>query len=195
VPQKKLPLEITKNNKLPVTKLDAARRQLETAVTLWFHDGDPISVHTLAMAAHEILRAINRSRNGRPMLTEPCEHIRSEYQEAWRELRVASYLFFKHGSKDADEIHHFPPSVNKLVMLDAVEIYQTLTGDHPATLVTFTWYMAEHHPHLFSVQLPALEAGDLDVSGWSKKRFFTEFLPLVGRNTPPATPPDLSSSR
>ena len=36
--------------KLHVTKLDAARRQLETAITLWFHDGDPVSIHTLAAA-------------------------------------------------------------------------------------------------------------------------------------------------
>ena len=40
--------------KLPITKLDAVRRQLETTITLWFHDVDPVSVHTLVMAAHVI---------------------------------------------------------------------------------------------------------------------------------------------
>ena len=47
--------------KLAITKLDAARRQLETAITLWFHDADPVSVHTLVMAAHGFLKHLARS--------------------------------------------------------------------------------------------------------------------------------------
>ena len=30
-----------------VTKLDAARRQLRTAIRLWFQEADPVSIHTL----------------------------------------------------------------------------------------------------------------------------------------------------
>lgn len=41
--------------KIQVTKLDAVRRQLETAVILWFHDGDPVSIHTLTGAAYQII--------------------------------------------------------------------------------------------------------------------------------------------
>jgi hypothetical protein len=33
--------------KVRVTKLDAAKKQLETAIMLYFHDGDPVSIHTL----------------------------------------------------------------------------------------------------------------------------------------------------
>jgi hypothetical protein len=46
-------------NKLPVTKLDAARRQLETAITLWFHEADPVSIHALTGAAHNLLCDLN----------------------------------------------------------------------------------------------------------------------------------------
>jgi hypothetical protein len=59
---------------LPITKLDAARRQLETAITLWFHDADPISVHTLVMAAHGILKAINKKLGGAPMFGDPAPY-------------------------------------------------------------------------------------------------------------------------
>lgn len=31
-----------------VTKIDAARRQLEVAVLLYFNDRDPLAIHTLA---------------------------------------------------------------------------------------------------------------------------------------------------
>ena len=39
---------MTDNAKITVTKLDAARRQLRTAIRLWFEEGDPVSIHTLA---------------------------------------------------------------------------------------------------------------------------------------------------
>lgn len=43
---------------IPVTKLDAARRQLETAVRLSFNDEDVVWIHPLISAAHTILRDI-----------------------------------------------------------------------------------------------------------------------------------------
>jgi hypothetical protein len=41
--------------KITISKFDAARRQLNTAITLWFADGDPVAIHTLAYAAYEII--------------------------------------------------------------------------------------------------------------------------------------------
>jgi len=40
---------------MDITKINAARSQLATAIQLYFEDRDPISVHTLAMAAAEII--------------------------------------------------------------------------------------------------------------------------------------------
>jgi hypothetical protein len=42
---------------LAVTKQSAARSQLETAIRLWFYEGDPVAIHTLAVAAHDCLHA------------------------------------------------------------------------------------------------------------------------------------------
>src|SRR5262245_42997551 len=39
-----------------VSKLDAARRQIRTAIRLFFEDGDTVSIHTLTSAAEELLR-------------------------------------------------------------------------------------------------------------------------------------------
>jgi hypothetical protein len=41
-----------------VSKIEAALRQLETAIQLYFSDGDPISVHTLTAAAYNVLRDV-----------------------------------------------------------------------------------------------------------------------------------------
>ena len=51
---------------MEVTEIDAARRQLETAVVLYFREEDPVSIHTLACAAYEILLSLNRASNGAP---------------------------------------------------------------------------------------------------------------------------------
>ena len=53
---------------LPVSKFDAARRQLETAIRLYFFQGDPISIHTLASAAAQILHDLSRHRGGGELL-------------------------------------------------------------------------------------------------------------------------------
>src|SRR5712692_11716002 len=37
-----------------ITKLEAAHRQLTTAIRMFFADGDAVAVHTLACAAREI---------------------------------------------------------------------------------------------------------------------------------------------
>ncbi len=107
--QKWLDITATAGNRISVTKLDVVSRQIETAIKLWFDDADPVSIHTLAMAAHAILRVINKSRNGLPMFGDPSPSIRKEYSELVRKLYNQSSNFFKHSSSDADESHFFLP--------------------------------------------------------------------------------------
>jgi hypothetical protein len=65
---------------LRIGKLDAARRQLETAIILWFTDGDPVAIHTLAFAAYEIIHVVSKKRdpNRRDLLFDPLV-IKDEY--------------------------------------------------------------------------------------------------------------------
>jgi hypothetical protein len=50
------------SEEIAVDKWDAARRQLETAITLFFNDGNVVSQHTLVMAAHGILYDLAQKR-------------------------------------------------------------------------------------------------------------------------------------
>jgi hypothetical protein len=43
------------------TKLDAAKRQINTAIWLWFNGSDIVAVHTLAAAAHRIILDLSGS--------------------------------------------------------------------------------------------------------------------------------------
>jgi hypothetical protein len=175
VPQKRIQFQPSSENKIPVTKFDAARRQLEIAVTLWFNDSDPVSVHTLTMAAHEILRVINKSRGGPAMCSEPSPHIREEYSDFYRELMLKSYNFFKHSTSDSAETYLFPPEVNQCLILDATEAYHRLTTDIRPLFKLFKWYMRTHESRLFLE--PPRDWRPMNT--WTKSQFFSELLPVA----------------
>ena len=66
--------------KVTITKLEAARRQLRVAISLWFQDGDEVAIHTLACAAHEIINDINKHRGGEDLLFNKTV-FREEYRD------------------------------------------------------------------------------------------------------------------
>jgi len=74
---------------VPVKKLEAAKRQLHTAITLWFADTDPVSVHTLACAAQQIVHDINTVKKGSDLLLDSIvikEEFRREYCNEMRNV-------------------------------------------------------------------------------------------------------------
>jgi hypothetical protein len=168
--------------KLPITKLDAARRQLETAITLWFHDVDPISVHTLVMAAHGILKAINKKRGGQPMLGDPMPCVRRGFEKQVADIIAKSSNFFKHGAKDPLDTHYFAPESNQFMILDACNAYTSLAQERTPLMGTFTLYLALHEPRVFNQEFvdsiqrqPAFDAA----KRLSKLEFFAEWLPVA----------------
>jgi hypothetical protein len=166
-------------NKLAITKLDAARRQLETAITLWFHDADPVSVHTLVMAAHGILRAINKKRGGQPMFGDPSPYIRPGFEKRVADMFVESSNFFKHGAKDPVATHYFAPELNHCVMLDACQAFMLLTQEQRPLMNVFTLYLAFHEPEMFKQQfLDSVQQEPLFsvTKELSKRQFFAEWM-------------------
>jgi hypothetical protein len=67
---------------ITVTKLEAARRQLRTAIELWFHSGEPVSIHTLAAAAYQVVHDLNRRKKGPPLLLDN-DMIKVEYRREY----------------------------------------------------------------------------------------------------------------
>src|SRR5688572_4863539 len=95
---------------MQVCKLDAARRQLETAITLYFNDGDPISLHTLAGAAYDVLRGVNRARGGEPMIKDWVrESFQPDYRKTVDKALNEAQNFFKHADRDANDVLEYDP--------------------------------------------------------------------------------------
>jgi hypothetical protein len=82
--------------KITVTKLEAARGQLRTAIKLWFEGGDPVAIHSLASAAHEIIHALYRQK-GLKGLVFDTPYIRPDMQQRWASSLKKPFNFFKHG--------------------------------------------------------------------------------------------------
>jgi len=78
-----------------VTKLAAAQRQLRTAIDLYFHDGDDVSIHTLVGAARKILLDLLRQSGERSRLQETVEGWFSpERVKMWQKAIAEPENFF-----------------------------------------------------------------------------------------------------
>lgn len=138
-----------------LTKLDAARRQLETAATLYFHERDQVSIHTLAAAAHEILLVVARSRKvesvvDRVLNVAPTPELK---ELLLREIRRPAN-YFKHASRDVGETLEFSPRITKLLLLDSVMLYTKLTGEVLLVLKAYFFWFAIQHPELMRFEEP-----------------------------------------
>ena len=106
-------------NIINVTRMDAARRQLQAALTLWFADGDAVSIHSLVGSAYQVLHDLNRKAKGPPLLFDSPLIKKEMSKEAVASLK-AHLNFFKHadlrkgdGALDID----FDPALSELYFL------------------------------------------------------------------------------
>lgn len=82
-----------------ITKLEAAIRQLDCAIDLYFNEKDAVSIHTLACAAHQIIHNINTDQNGPELLFDNVD-TRKAGAKVTRQLLHKHYNFFKHADND-----------------------------------------------------------------------------------------------
>lgn len=183
---------------MKVTKLDAARRQLKTAIELWANDGDPVSIHSLAFAAHQIIHDLNR-RNGGPTLLLDEPSIRPEKKNEFANLIKQDANFFKHADnrtkgriKPPVEIDFDVESNELFIAITIVGLQylgQTLTE---LEIAFYTWYrinrpdlLTDAGRELFENSIPAQGAAAL--RSMEKKEFLKKFIkfqrtiPIVGR--------------
>jgi hypothetical protein len=132
------------NNVSTVTKLQAANRQLSTAIRLFFNDGDAVAVHTLACAAREIYekqcnkagvdRMLNHLKASNPQYT----------QKEIMDFLNAARNFFKHGGESLDDAIEFSDEMNDFVLFSACHDCTIIcTPNQPAEVQAYwVWFNA-----------------------------------------------------
>lgn len=124
---------------LLITKLDAARRQLRTAIELWFNDGDPVSIHALAYASYEIIHTLSR-RKGVSNLLYDSSYIKEESREKLNIALKQAAGFFKHAQKDPDKEIEFSPAISEgfiIFSLIALQASGESLGDEEFAFMTW----------------------------------------------------------
>jgi hypothetical protein len=121
-----------------LTKLEAARRQLESAIWLWFVDDDHVSVHALTAAAHRLLLELAALRkkaawpySGAYLPTPSVKVRRRDSDDA--------VTFFKYAKKD--ETYELSEQWTELYLFDAVMAYSSLAEDRGASALMSTFVL------------------------------------------------------
>lgn len=131
---------------MDISKLDAAKRQLDTAINLYFKNADPVSIHTLTAAAHQILMDIaNLERVKSFMKDAALKIVRKGSKKEYLSIVTKAENFFKHAEKDPRALLKFNPEQTEYLLLDAVEMYMQLTKEFPEDMSIFrVWFLLKH---------------------------------------------------
>lgn len=132
---------------LKLTKLEVGRKQLDAALEMWFSDFDPVPVHTLAAAAHEIFADICKHR-GLPALLFDQEFYRPGKAGFARKELHRHYNFFKHANSDPDGAIAFSAEMTEGFVVMAIEGWRKLGGDRLEIDEAFMVYFLMRRPEI-----------------------------------------------
>ena len=152
--------------KLRLTKLDCARRQIETAIVLFFEDKDYVSTHTLTAAAYEILRGLNFKAKGAPMMRD-SDIVHPDLRKKWKKAHSEAENFFKHAIEDPNDIFHLDPTFTFMMLTECVQKYFELSNGSHELMRMFLLFAGLKLPQMFQKEF-------IDKIG--------EFIPVQYRN-------------
>jgi hypothetical protein len=166
-----------------IDKLDAACRQLNTAIYLWSNHGDAVSIHTLACSAYQIVHDINLKKGGRDLLYDSLIFKDEHRQEVINRLKQA-YNFFKHADKDPSAIVKFDPIISEAFMIFTSLGLEILGQSPDEVRGAFIRYYFLRNPHLLTEKgkttfIDAVpEQYRKDALSMPKERFFEVYTHL-----------------
>lgn len=141
---------------IELSKLDAARRQLDAAIRLLFANDDPVAVHTLAHAAFGVLKGIAEHRGGSRVLAHAAgEASRYSSGKYWLDFNLAGN-FLKHSDKDpTGYLSGIPEEINEALIFLGAEIFRDLGASLTAEIEAFSlWYRAIDFTDIEGVEEP-----------------------------------------
>jgi hypothetical protein len=163
-----------------VTKASAARSQLETAIQLWFDDADPVSIHTLAVAAHDCFDAL-ATRAGKPSRWRELMAARSRKV---RKQSAYAQNFFKHGFKDLKKQARYMPFHGEVLLFDSAICHEAIFQKVTPLMEAFLLRFAMSFPEFITVDIGELikaETGLVidDIAPLNRRDFLKRVLPLL----------------
>ena len=123
-----------------VSKIDAAKRQIDTAIELYFSDGDFLSIYSISFAAHQILNDIYSRHQDDGFLVKLSEQLPSDF----RTYLAKPANFLKHADRDHDA---YLPEISyvqiEAVLCVATILYRRISGDLTLKMKGFDYVLEE----------------------------------------------------
>lgn len=134
-------------NPQKVSKLEGAERLLKASVRLFFEEIDMLAVHSLAAAAHEVLRTLLLHEGKTGSFLKDNDYIKPEYAKEYHDLMNRPQNFLKHANRDPKGVLDFYEDGTPFWILDAIGLYTKLTGSmqHRDFFIFFAWF-AQQYP-------------------------------------------------
>lgn len=134
-----------------IDKLQAARRQLESAIKAYFQEDDMLSIHTLVAAVYNLLNDIGVSRGNSPRMYKDVllGMINPEYRPTVRPMLNKLDNFLKHANRDPNDTIKYSPEITEFVLLDCAREYQRLTSSQQPLMQTYEAWLLVSRPHMF----------------------------------------------
>lgn len=115
---------------LQLTKINVAEALIKTAVRLFFEDGDPVPVYSLANAAREILTSVGTHEGVTTLLHALAARDGKTLQELTTESRKIAN-FFKHADRDPEATIEFREDEVDALLAVACQDFGRITGGMP----------------------------------------------------------------
>jgi len=135
--------------KMTIAKIDAAMRQLDSAIHLWSDDADPVSILTLAAASHQVIHDLKTARGLDPLLYD-SPIIKEEYRQQAIRAFKKDINFFKHADKDPEGTTEFNTNSIEPFFLFSILGLEYLHQEKSDAQVAFTLWYILNKPALLS---------------------------------------------
>lgn len=157
-----------------VYKIDAARRQTDQTIKLFFSEQDEISIHTLACAAHEILSNLVGQENSISLYDGLIKGAPKDRKKEVKNKLNQAKNFFKHADKDPEGNIIFRPENNDFMLFDNTQLYEQHTGEMTDLMKIFRlWFKLKQDVH------PEISLPDLTASINNKLVFFEKARRII----------------
>jgi hypothetical protein len=146
-----------------LTKLEAARREINAAIRMYFNSEDPVAVHAVVAGGTQIISDLGKRKGLQLGIESGVKHIRPERQKEFREMMREPQNHIKHADHEGDEdkILEYRPATIEFYLYLGAGGYQEYTGmDTPETRV-FMWWFAACNPDLLNEPTQKAQVEDM----------------------------------
>lgn len=162
--------------KISIGKIESARRQLETAIVLYFNERDILSIHTLMGASSRIIKDLLKSKLGeQSYLERKFEGILDAgNMKILRDSYNSDQNFLKHADKDPDGNILFNTFKSEIQLYMTIQDYYRLTKEKSDLMSAYEVWLMMNNRETFKIdrELP-------DMKFRSRMQFLSEYLPFL----------------